>query len=430
MAQRRQFRSSNPARLPAALVGLALVAAVLVIFGAPSHQHPPVSTTLHFASAKGLNYGIPLGRGGAWLGTSWLRSGTGNRDNWNQAAPQIAADLDFVQQHHLGKVIRVFIGLDQLMEWNDSTGYTGFHEPSVANFQRVVSLFAAHDLQMIAVLFDQEETASPGNFHFQALDGQHPAMRAGYLQATQEFLARFGSEPTIVAWDLFNEAYGSLGPDAGFPRPPAGDPVSPNYPDPMVHQFLHELYTIAKQAAPDAWFTVSDGNLYVQPVPDLSRFDDVLDFYDLHIYDDHPSLAGLRGALDKPFIVGEAGAALKGDHLHDQRIEPGVVRDFLEHGAGAGALTVLIHSISDQNMFPATHERLTPAGTVLAGFGPAPGETAEWPIVSCGKSTVVFGHRTGTASLTVLGPPDEWSPVGRGGKGRWRRSAGPCPTLS
>jgi hypothetical protein len=405
-----------------------MVAAALITIGSPAQRYPPAETSLHFASLKGLNYGIPLAQGDVWIGTTWLRSGTGFDDHWNDAYPQIAADLDFVQQHHLGRVIRVFIGLDQLMNWNDTTGFAGFHEQSVTNFAHVVSLFAAHDLQMIAVLYDQEETGSPGNFHFQALDGQHEAMRAGYLRATEAFLSRFGSMPTIKAWDLFNEAYGSLGPDAGHPRPPARDPVSPNYPDSLVHAFLHDLYAAAKGAAPRAWLTVSDGNLYVQPAPDLSRFDDILDFYDVHIYDDHPALAELRGRLDKPFIVGEAGAALRGDHLHDQRIEPGAVRDFLEHAAGAGALAVLIHSISDQNIFPASHDRLTPAGAVLSSFDGPIGGTAEWPIVPGRGSTVLFVQRTRTSCLTVLNPANPCSTI-RGGKGPWNRPARPYPSV-
>jgi hypothetical protein len=408
---------------------LALVAVGFITFGSPSRQHPPVSTTLRFASLKGLNYGIPLARDGSWIGTSWLRTGTGVRDNWKLAYPQIVADLDFVQQHHLGRVIRLFIGLDQLMEWNDTIGFNGFHEQSVANFQQVVSLFAARDLQMVAVLYDQEETGSPGNFHFHALDGYHPAMRSGYLRATQAFLARFGSASTIVAWDLFNEAYGSLGPDGGHPRPPASDPVSPNYPDTLVHAFLHDLYAVAKGAAPQAWFTVSDGNLYVQPVPDLSRFDDILDFYDVHIYDDHPAIGDLRGRLDKPFIVGEAGASLKGDHLHDQRIEPGVVRDFLDHAQGAGALAMLIHSISDQNVFPATHTALTPAGTVLASFDSPVAETAEWPIVSWPISTVLFVQQRCSSSLTVLLAFKPGANIRSGGNGLCRRVAWPYPSL-
>ena len=417
-------------RVVVALLGLALVTVGLITFGSPSRQHPPISTTLHFASLKGLNYGIPLANDGSWIGTSWLRSGTGVKDNWKGAYPQIVADLDFVQQHHLGRVIRLFIGLDQVMDWDDATGFKGFHEQSLANFQRVVSLFAARGLQMVAVLYDQEETASPGNFHFQALDGRHEAMRAGYLRATEAFLGRFGSVPTIAAWDLFNEAYGSLGADAGHPRPPAADPVSPNYPGSLVHGFLHDLYAAAKRAAPHAWLTVSDGNLYVQPVPDLSRFDDILDFYDVHIYDDHPALLDLRPTLDKPFIVGEAGASLRGDHLHDQRVEAGVVRDFLDHAAGSGALAVLIHSISDQNLFPATHDRLTPAGAVLSNFDRQTAERAEWTIVSGPGSLVLFVQQERTRSLTVLLATRPCVPNRPGGKVRWRRGASPYPSLS
>jgi hypothetical protein len=413
-----------------ALLGLVLVGVGLITIGSPSGPYPAVSTTLQFASLKGLNYGIPLARDGSWVGTSWLRSGTGVRDNWKGAYPQIVADLDFVQQHHLGRVIRVFIGLDQLMEWNDTTGFTGFQDQSVANFQHVVSLFAARDLQMVAVLYDQEETGSPGNFHFQALDGRHDTMRAGYLRATEAFLGRFGAEPTIVAWDLFNEAYGSLGADAGHPRPPAANPVSPNYPGSVVHEFLHDLYVTAKRAAPHAWLTVSDGNLYVEPAPDLSRFDDILDFYDVHIYDDHPALLDLRRRLDKPFIVGEAGASLKGDHLHDQRIEPGAVRDFLDHAAGSGALAVLMHSISDQNLFPATHNGLTAAGMVLSSFDPQSSGRAEWTIVPRVASTVLFVQRGRTSSLIVLPVSESGGNIRPGGNGLWRRVARPYPSLN
>ncbi len=354
----------------------------LASFGAVSRQSPGGSSSLRFTSISGLNYGIPLGRGGSWVGTTWLRSGTGYQDHWIDAWPQMQADLDFVERHHLGRVVRLFIGLDQLMLWNDATGFSGFREQNLANFQAVISLFAAHHLQMVAVLYDQEETASPGNFHFQALDGQHAAMRNGYLEASRQFLARFGGDSTIVAWDLFNEAYGSLGPDGGHPRPPARDPVSPNYPDEVVHAFLHDLYATAKSAAPRAWFTVSDGNLYVQPVPDLSRFDDILDFYDVHIYDDQPMFGDLRRTLDKPYMVGEAGASLKGDHLHDQSVEPAVVQNFLERAAGWGARAVLIHSISDQNIFPAAHDRLTPAGTVLSNFSAQFAEGPRGPLCS------------------------------------------------
>ncbi|HVS05596.1 MAG TPA: hypothetical protein VHK65_05450 [Candidatus Dormibacteraeota bacterium] len=406
-------------------LSLALVAVGLITFGSPSGQPAPSSTGPHFASVKGLNYGIPLGLDGRWIGTTWLRSGTGVKDNWNVAYPQIVADLDFVQQRHLGRVIRLFIGLDQLMEWNDGTGFIGFHEGSLANFQQMVSLFAARDLQMVAVLYDQEETSSPGNFHFEALDGQHAEMRAGYLRATQAFMARFGSEPAIVAWDLFNEAYGSLGPDAGHPPPPAGDPISPNFPDSIVHGFLHDLYSAAKAAAPHSWLTVSDGNLYVQPAPDLSRFDDILDFYDLHIYEDHPALRELRRRLDKPFILGEAGASLKGDHLHDQRIEATAVRDFLDQAIGSGALAVLMHSISDQNLFLATHDRLTPAGEVLSSFSGQASGRAKWPIVSGPGSTVLFVKQERTRSLTVLHASAAGATIRPGGKDRWNRGSWP-----
>ena len=419
----RPRRSAAPA-----VAGLVLLALALITVASPSRPAVLGPTSLQFLSIKGLNYGIPLGIGGTWLGTSWLRSTTGSKDNWASARPQIAADLDFITRHHLGRVIRVFVGLDQLMNWDSTSGFTGFHEASLENFSTVLSLFKAHGLQMVAVLYDQEEVSSPGNFHFEALDGRHEAMRTAYLMATRSFLERFGSETTIVAWDLFNEAFGSLGPDAGRPRPPAADPVSPNYSDSVVHAFLHDLYRIAKAASPHAWFTVSDGNLYVQPAPDLSRFDDILDFYDVHSYDDHPDLNQLRNRLDKPFIVGEAGASLRGDHLHEPGPQATAVAAFLEQAQGSGARTVLIHSISDQNVFSATHDRLTPAGTVLSTFADPSPTTAMWPIVVSLAALVPFVHRQISCSVIAPDPSNCYFYGWKGGSSRWRPSGLAAPS--
>jgi hypothetical protein len=363
------------------LVGLLLIAMGLVTFGSLQRHYETASTALHFPTLKGLNYGVPLGRNGAWVGTTWLRSGTDTNDQWTDVRDQMAGDLAFVRQHHLGRVIRLFVALDQLIQWTDAGDFRGFDETGLANFTRVLSLFAEHDLKMVAVLYDQEVIASPGNFRIQTLDGHHPAMRDGYLRATRLFLQRFGSNPTIIAWDLFNEAYSSLGTDSNLPPPPAADPTSPGYSEETVHAFLRDLYLVAKQTAPQAWFTVSDATLYWKPRPDLRRYADVLDFYDVHVYDDHPTLIDLRGRFDKPFIVGEAGAAVAGHHFRDQTIEPGVVRTLLEAGQVAGALAVLVHSVADQNVFPASHDRLTPTGAVLSGFPDAAQASAIWPLV-------------------------------------------------
>ncbi|HET9847217.1 MAG TPA: hypothetical protein VFR68_01515 [Candidatus Dormibacteraeota bacterium] len=364
---------------------LTLAAALTLLTVEPSPSPPTAAVTLELPSYKGLNYGVPLTLNGDWVGTAWL-----GVDQWPTVYAAMAADLSFVQARHLGRVVRLFLAIDQMMESDSQGRFVRFDEDALARLDKALDLFDAHQIRVIGVLFDQEVRSSPGNFRFAAIDGRHPAMRSGYLVAAQQFLRRYQHRRTIAGWDLFNEAYASLGTTAGLPRPPAPDPVSPGYPTGLVHQFLRDLYLAAKQAQPDAPLTVSDATLYWQPQADRSIYDDILDFYDVHIYDDHPNLTNLRAILDKPFIIGEAGAAVEGNAFTNQEVEPGVVKSILEQGGRAGASAVLIHSIASQNIFPSTRDRLTPTGEVLAAYQETHGGSAEWPIVPIAPSLVGF----------------------------------------
>ncbi len=363
----------------------ALLGGGAFVFNMPGPEPAPradAGRSLALPSGKGLNYGYPRTITGGYVGAQWLRSGTGREDHWSEVRPDIAADLDFIQQHHLGRLIRLFIGLDQLMVWDTQQGFLGFHEPSVANFAETLDLFDAHDMKIIAVLYDQEEVGNLGNFHFEALDGHHAAMRSGYLRATDEFLRRFGSRPTIVAWDLFNEAYNSLSPDGGLPKPPAQDPVSPNYSGRQVQAWLRDLYHTAKRAAPDAWFTVSDATeLYGHQNPDLTKYDS-LDFYDIHVYDDNPRYPNWKTLLNKPYIVGEAGASVGKNHLSDQRINARAVQYLLGQADAAGVGAVLLQSIDEGNVFPHRRDRLTPTGMVLEAASPDGSRRASAPTLA------------------------------------------------
>jgi len=403
-------------RLERAAAGTLTVVLLALLTIEPAPAAVGVAVRPSLPSYKGLNYGVPLTQDGDWVGTAWLRPSA-----WPAVRPAIAADLVFIEQHHLGRVVRLFIALDQLMDWDRSLGFRGFRAAELAHLDETLDLFDAHGIRAVAVLYDQEVISSPGNFRFAALDGRHAAMRDGYLRATEEFLARYRQRATVAAWDLFNEAYASLGTGGGRPRPPAPDPVSPGYQTSTVHSFLHDLYLAARRAAPDAPLTVSDATLYFQPQPDLTLYDDILDFYDVHVYDDHPRLEALSHTLDKPFIIGEAGAAVEGDAFADQRIEPGVVESILEQGRRAGALAVLVHSIASQNVFPATRDRLTPTGEVLASFDAAQASRSEWPIVLRALSLVHF--------VTTIGGIWRWrrtpvAEIAAGREGLWKRPSG------
>jgi hypothetical protein len=343
-----------------AAAGMALIAASALLF--TYVQGPP--PRLAGPSNAGLNYAFPHTVAGAWLGTEWLLTAS-DRGSWAETAPAFAADLDFIQQHNLGKVLRLFIGLDQAIEWDASGNFAGFDEQAMQHLSDAFYMLDVHGIKVVAVLYDQEEVASRGNFHFVALDGSHPAMRAGYLRATELFLQRFASRKTVIGWDLFNEPYNSLGRDGHLPSPPHEDPVSPNYSDSTVHAWLQDLYRTAKKAAPNAHFTASDStDLYWSSNPDLSKYEDVVDFYDIHVYDDNPAYPNWRWMLDKPYIVGEAGASTKNQHYEDQTFNSKAVTYLLDHAGTAGVSFVLIQGPA----FSSHRDGLTPSGTALSDF--------------------------------------------------------------
>ncbi|HXM59040.1 MAG TPA: hypothetical protein VOB72_26810, partial [Candidatus Dormibacteraeota bacterium] len=330
----------------------------------PPSPAPPAATpatALALPSLKGINYDGPTGKGGDWLGTRWLRPGDGG---WSAARPTLQADLDFVAAHGLGRTVRLFIGIDQLMVWNRSTGFVRFDQAALQNLDQALDMFDAHHLAVVAVVFDQEEVASPGNFRVEALDGHHATMRANYLTAVEQFFRRYGARPTVVGWDLFNEAYASLGREGDLPRPPTEDPVSPGYPDSVVHPWLQDLYRAAKRGASSAWLTVSDTTeLYWKEQPDTGKYAGAVDFYDIHVYDDHPTARDWAHTLDRPYLLGEVGGDV--DHgLHDPSVNSQAVAFWLSHERELGIRAVLAHS-SDGSVY-SLRSGLTATGRVLA----------------------------------------------------------------
>jgi cellulase (glycosyl hydrolase family 5) len=357
-----RFRLKRPRVVISTLLALVVVAGgISTWLYAVAAASPEV---LEGPSQAGLNYGMPHTIDGQWVGTEWLRSRSIG-GSWEDTQPALAADLDFIQQHHLGRVIRLFVGLDQAMVWNDHEGFDGFDEPTLQHFSQALDMLDARGIEAVVVIFDQEVVASRGNFHTEALDGNHAAMRRHYLAALGEFMQRFGARKTVIGWDLFNEAYNSLGRDGHLPPPPHADPISPNYSDQTVHQWLSDLYRTARQAAPEARFTVSDSTeLYWNPNPDLAKYQDVVDFYDIHVYDDNPRYPNWRWLLHKPYIVGEAGASSVNQHYEDQALNSKAVTYLLDHSQSAGVSFVLVQGAA----FSPSRDSLTPTGAVVAGF--------------------------------------------------------------
>src|ERR1700694_1027846 len=116
---------------PRARAGTMLLAFVALLFacmtppapsaGAASRPCSGPGSAFELPSYTGLNYGTPPTVGGEYIGTEWLRSGTGTHDHWDQARAGLQLDLDFIAKQNLGRVIRIFVGLDQLMVWDSDT---------------------------------------------------------------------------------------------------------------------------------------------------------------------------------------------------------------------------------------------------------------------------------------------------------------------
>ena len=334
--------------------------------GQAASQSCPSSTSgsLPLTSDKGLNYGTPPGPGGEYLGTTWLRSDMGSDNNWSRAQVGLKATLPFIEQEHLGRVLRVFVGLDQIMVWNHGA-FQRLDPAGVAHFRTALQLFQSYGFKVIVVLFHQEERASPGNFRYWALDGQHARLRAGYLKAAREFVSAFRDSSTIAAWDLFNEPYNSLSTDGGLRTPPAPDPVTAGYPEQVVHQWMEDLYHAAKCAAPEDWFTFSDTTALVGHHPNPALYSNSVDFYDIHMYQPDPYVHNWKSFLKKPFILGEVGAPRPGGSLVDPTLNSRVVHFWLTHARQAGAAAVLVEDDKGA-VYTANLTRLTPTGVALS----------------------------------------------------------------
>jgi hypothetical protein len=169
--------------------------------------------------------------------------------------------------------------------------------------------------------------------------------------------------------------------------------VSPNYSDQVVHDWLRDLYQTAKRAAPEARFTVSDATeLYWNPDPDLTKYQDVVDFYDIHIYDDIPRYPDWKSLLRKPYIVGEAGASTANGHLDDQTINSRAVDDLLRGAKAAGVSTVLVQG----RVFTLNRDSLTPTGVEVSQFvslGSPQAATPRWDPVAAAKAGLVATAR-------------------------------------
>src|SRR5919202_3714522 len=192
----------------AALLGLAVAARVssnqMAAYGATSSTFS--------VSYIGTDYYIPAPTLTGCPRWTWLTSCYTNTSATRTAQQQVSADAAFIAQNGQGAFQRVWVSLDELVSWDRTTGYQGFTPQYLANLDDALARFHAKGIQVDLVLFEgAPNSGDQHQFHPEALDGNHAAMRANNLQAVQDFFSHLAPNrtdaETVAVMDLQNEAY-------------------------------------------------------------------------------------------------------------------------------------------------------------------------------------------------------------------------------
>ncbi len=295
---------------------------------------------------------------------TWLTKCYTNDSGAPSPQEQISIDARFIANNHQGAFQRLWVSLDQLMNWNTVTGYQSYRPDYLAHLDDALSRFARYGIKVDLVLFSWAQgTTARHQFRPRALNGRHPAMRAGYLRAVRDFLVHISRNPvdasTIGVVDLENEAYLQLGEYfqhrdhlGAFTHQCADQHgISWNCLETrIIRPWLRELYVTAKTAAPSFLYTVSsDGDLLTsnrQTQAALMRLYSV-DIYDVHLYSNTPWKETARWAssrwFDKPWFSGETGCSVQSTScIYDGALAAPVDRWWLRHMQTYGAQAILI----------------------------------------------------------------------------------------
>jgi hypothetical protein len=345
----------------------------------------------------GVDYVIPASTFTGCQEWTWLQAGcyTNTSLTSSHISPQqlFGADLAFIRIKGLGTFQRVWISLDQLMSWNSTSGYAGYNSQALANVDDMLHQAAANGIKVDLVLFTNAGDGYANDFHREALDGNHPRIRASYLQALHDFVANVAADPTdaatIAVMDLQNEAYNQLesylstpstlgqwnyalpswptstqcyvigntvcmGSSAGHGCVSNSGAVDTTCVDVnIIEPWLKDMYGTAKAAGPSLNFTVSDtGRLlttstasYSSQASWVSMYP--VDVYDIHLYNNTPWNYASRWAtgrsLPKPWFAGEAGCSSGNTACtYNSTTASAVDHWWLANMAGDGARAVLI----------------------------------------------------------------------------------------
>lgn len=300
--------------------------------------HPPalpiVRAPKHIGlPAAGLDYYEPSSyftgcRDWSWLHVSCYRGSSVAADTTITAARTVLeADTSFVRAWRLGRFLRVWVSLDQLMRWTPYGGFSGYVPSRLRDLDNALAVLARRRIVVDLVLFVYSKTAHWENqFHPEALDGRHPVIRAHYLQALKLFLKHLDSDPvdamTVKVIDLQTEPYYQL--EQYFDSPSSlgtytscisGEGVdSVCVDEKIIHPWLEDMYKAARSVTRHFLYTESDtGRLLSTDTAQQAHWISMypVNVYDIHLYDSTPWSHQRRWTsalrLPKPWFAGETG---------------------------------------------------------------------------------------------------------------------------
>lgn len=194
-----------------------------------------------------------------------------------------------------------------------------------------------------------------------------------YMRVVSAWVRRYGTETrlggAIAGWQAIKEGY------AGMRWADWGGWI----PLGVMHDFYRDFYAAVRETGtrqPAGMDSIATVNSILETdqsgaLVNLPWYRDVADFYNIHLYNDAGAVPAQAARLDKPWIIGEAGASEQGLRYGDPRYETPALTAFLANGRRLGARAVLPWSVTDSKAlvrFENGKPTLGPSGQMLASW--------------------------------------------------------------
>jgi hypothetical protein len=311
---------------------------IVASFGStPTSLLKPAPTPRHLGIPRlGVDYYAPNSYSNCpnwtWLETRCFNpSGSPTPASGDPGRYVLNSDLRFVRNADIGRFMRVWAPIDQLMKTSKNGEFEGLRHDRVRNLDQALAIFAHRGFRVDLVLLSYSEGDHARNqFKPQALNGSRPWMRLGYLAALRQVIHHLAANrldrKAVRVIDLQNEAYYQL--ERYFADPAhlgmfgqcktSATTVSTQCVDQLIiHHWLIALYGAARSASHHFLYTESDtGRLLTTDPADQRYWIHMypVDVYDIHLYDSHPWMeprARWISALNlqKPWFSGEIGCS-------------------------------------------------------------------------------------------------------------------------